>query len=268
MTVPGFASDQLPGYEPDEPLVIYLYDSSADQTIVFEAENDEITFTPCSELPGLGGLCKDTGLFEADRVYQIESLSEGSVLPVELTLFNANVDGSTVALTWETASETNNAGFWIEQRSTEEDWTDIAFVDGAGTTAEVTRYRYTTPPIEPGQHQFRLRQVDLDGTASLSAVQTIHVAPSRVFSLSSIRPHPVSDVGQWTLTLQRAQPVLAEVYNTIGQRVATLLDRRVTANQSISLTIDTRRLKLPSGRYFLRVRGSQFTETRPVTVLR
>jgi len=268
MTVPGFASDQLPGYEPDEPLVIYFYDSSTEQTIVFEAENDEITFTPCSELPGLGGLCKDTGLFEADRVYQIESLSEGSVLPVELTSFNANVDGSTVALTWETASETNNAGFWVQHQPPRQSWTDLSFVNGNGTTSEVSRYTFRTGLLEPGTHRFRLQQVDTDGTSTLSTIQTLIVRTDGSHALSSVRPHPVTQTGSWSLTVAETQPIVAEIYNLIGKRVATLLDRQVGANQRIDFALDVEQLNLASGTYFLRIRGPKVFETQRVSIVR
>jgi len=42
---------------------------------------------------------------------------EAAPLPVELTSFEAQVDGDAVVLRWTTLTETNNAGFEVEQRT-------------------------------------------------------------------------------------------------------------------------------------------------------
>lgn len=45
------------------------------------------------------------------------TLAGAGLLPVELVSFEAQVDGSDVLLRWQTASETNNAGFEIQSRN-------------------------------------------------------------------------------------------------------------------------------------------------------
>ena len=74
-----------------------------------------------------------------------------------------------MTLTWQTAHETNNAGFAVERRPADAPgaWTEVGFVDGAGTTTEPqTAYRFRARQVGYGQHAFRLRQVDFDGTAT------------------------------------------------------------------------------------------------------
>lgn len=41
----------------------------------------------------------------------------GTTLPVELVTFDARTDGSTARLSWTTASETNNLGFYVERQT-------------------------------------------------------------------------------------------------------------------------------------------------------
>src|SRR5690606_39343788 len=71
----------------------------------------------------------------------------GESLPVELAAFDATADGSTVRLTWQTRSETNNAGFAVERAvnhsdaANRETWVEIGWVDGHGTTHERSEER-------------------------------------------------------------------------------------------------------------------------------
>lgn len=105
-------------------------------------------------------------------------------LPVELVSFTGAADGTTARLMWTTASETNNAGFALETLRTGA-WTEVAFVSGHGTTSEAHSYTRTVEGLAPGRHAFRLRQVDLDGTATLSASVEVVIGGSGL-----IRIHP------------------------------------------------------------------------------
>src|SRR5690606_27559991 len=90
---------------------------------------------------------------DTDAVVDIGDYEYGApfVLPVELTSFTAVADGEAVVLRWETASETNNAGFEIQWVSNPEirnpksetlNWKTLAFVAGVGTTVEAQAYSY------------------------------------------------------------------------------------------------------------------------------
>ncbi len=98
-------------------------------------------------------------------------------LPVELTTFAALADGAGALLRWQTASEVNNAGFAVEQQDPTRAaaWLPVAFVDGHGTTAAAHAYSYRIAQLAPGLHRFRLRQLDLDGTAHVSADVAVEV---------------------------------------------------------------------------------------------
>ena len=108
----------------------------------------------------------------------IESLSrwtlgsESAPLPVELAAFEGAETDRGVELTWQTTAETNNAGFEIERSGGERaGWTQVGFVGGAGTSAEPQRYSFTDAdlPYAADTLEYRLRQVDADGTGSVSA---------------------------------------------------------------------------------------------------
>ncbi len=86
------------------------------------------------------------------------------VVPVELVSFTAERTNAGVELNWQTATETNNSGFSIERGRDEENFINIGFVSGKGTTTQLTNYNYVDNEIESGKYYYRLKQTDFDGT--------------------------------------------------------------------------------------------------------
>ena len=188
-------------------------------------------------------------------------------IPVELTGFDATVSGQSVRLQWSTASETNNAGFEVEHKYQDGSFSSLGFVEGQGTTTGPQTYEYTvTDELSPGRHTFRLKQLDTDGTAQYSDSVQVTLSPQGQYTLTKAAPNPFRERTTMRLTVQAAQPVTAVVYNTLGQRVRTLLDEEVRANRPINLRLDGDRLA--SGLYVVQVRGETFEATRKVTVVK
>ncbi|MDX1409224.1 MAG: T9SS type A sorting domain-containing protein, partial [Saprospiraceae bacterium] len=84
--------------------------------------------------------------------------------------------------------------------------------------------------------------------------------------LSNAYPNPFNPQSQFTLAVAQDQFVTAELYNTLGQRVATLFSGTVEANQVQSVAIDG--AGLASGTYVVRITGERFTDALRVTVLK
>lgn len=188
-------------------------------------------------------------------------------IPVELTGFDATLDGQSVLLTWTTASETNNSGFEIEHKYGDEPFESLDFVPGQGTASASQTYRYEVPKeLAPGRHTFRLRQTDIDGATQYSRTQQVTLSPEGRYALTKPAPNPVRERTTMRLTVRTTQPVTAVVYNTIGQRVRTLLDKEVRANRPIDLRLNGDRLA--SGLYVVQVRGETFEATRKVAVVK
>jgi photosystem II stability/assembly factor-like uncharacterized protein len=190
--------------------------------------------------------------------------SSAVTVPVELARFEVARQGRDVELSWATASETNNAGFQVEHRYREEEFEELGFVEGSGTTSQPKTYQYRAEGLRPGSHTFRLRQVDTDGTSSQLRSRTVTVSPSGAFELTDPAPNPFAKTATMRLTVREAQQVEAAVYNTLGQRVRALLDRRLSANEPVDVSVEGR--GLASGVYFVRVRGATFEATRKVVV--
>ena len=206
-----------------------------------------------------------------DRFSEFVLASDTEPLPVELASMEATRTGeSTVVLTWTTASETDNAGFRVQHRTrSDSSWSRVGFVESkseGGTTAEAQSYRFTAEDLEAGTHQFRLKQVDLDGSARLHDPVAVELRMEKALRLSGPAPNPVQ--GPATVSFAVKEPTEARLilYNTLGQRVRTLYRGALSAGET-----QTARLAagdLASGVYFLRLRAGDRTRSQRVTVVR
>jgi len=223
-----------------------------------------MAFSVNGATPDDGAGNPEGGEFLIDAV----TYTAGGPLPVELAGFDARLDGSDAVLSWRTLSETNNAGFDVQVASGEADFLTVGSVDGAGTTTEPQRYTFRVPNLDPGVHRFRLRQVDVDGTTTLSEVQMLTLGSTAPFTMVQNTANPVQSgqTAQMKFIVGEREPVKAELYNVLGQRVRTLLDATVTPGAVTPMSIRTD--DLASGVYFIRITGATFSRTEQISVVR
>lgn len=90
------------------------------------------------------------------------------ILPVTLLHFRATCNGSFSHLEWATATEHNSAAFEVERSTDLLAWTTIGTMPAAGYSLQTVHYHFMDdqPPLTPIRY-YRLRQVDLDGSASI-----------------------------------------------------------------------------------------------------
>jgi hypothetical protein len=192
----------------------------------------------------------------------------GSPLPVELAAFDATLSSESATLQWTTASETNNAGFEVQRRGPEaEAFTPLGFVESradGGTTQNVQQYQFETDALEAGRHVFRLRQVDTDGSATLSDTTAVEVSLGAASEVE-VAPNPVQTEATVTLRVRSEQNVSAGLYDMLGRKVRTLHEGRMAPRQAHRLSLDAN--GLTSGAYLLRVQGERFETTRRVTIV-
>lgn len=192
-------------------------------------------------------------------------LGNHTIIPVELTSFNAFVNGNSVDLNWMTATELNNSGFEIERKSSSTSWTKIGFVPGHGTTSEAKNYSYSDNNLGTGNYSYRLKQVDFDGTSEYSKVVEVEIETPNNFELSQNYPNPFNPTTSIKFNLPEAGNVKLTVYNLLGQEVKSLVNGFRTAG---TYTINFDASKLSSGIYLYKIEMNNFTQVRKMTLLK
>lgn len=157
-------------------------------------------------------------------------------LPVELLSFFAkNVNGD-VKLNWSTSSETNNKGFFIERSLDGVNYNDLDFVAGAGNSKSVKNYGYLDENAFnlASTIYYRLRQVDFDGTATLSNVAIVS-ENDRIEDGISVYPNPFSHATGVLITAANGGIANIEVVDILGRIVATQSNSIVMGSQYLNL---------------------------------
>lgn len=195
----------------------------------------------------------------------VVATSWSSVVPVELTSFTASVSGKDVTLNWATATETNNSGFYVEMAKKNADFNTVTFVQGKGTTTEQQNYAYTVSNLSTGKYQFRLKQVDHDGSSTYTKVIETEVGPVSKFVLDQNFPNPFNPSTTISFSIPEDANVSLKLYNVMGKEVKTLLQKRMTSgNHTVAIDVSD----LAAGVYMYQLTAGNFTSTKKLTLLK
>ena len=218
--------------------------------------------TPSGKTPSL--------YFPTKFAFTPASNSSDNPLPAELAGFDATVDDDAVQLSWQTASETNNAGFRVQrkrarERGSENAWTTVGSVEGTGTTSEAQSYRFTDEnlPYEADALTYRLKQVDTDGSEHFSDEITVERGVQELKLLGTY-PNPAQSRVTVRYALPEKQDVTVRLYDVLGRQVRTVVSGKQKGRHQWTLDV----APLPSGVYFLRLEAVDETRTQKLTVIR
>ncbi len=173
-------------------------------------------------------------------------------LPVELRMFDVAQNLQTNILIWETASETNNDYFVIENSTDDVVFRELSRIDGMGNTNQEQFYSFThnTPP--PGTNYYRLKQVDFDGSFSYSKTISIDVRKE-----GAVQIYPTVAKNRVGLHFpETGLPQGIAVYDVSGKEVF----RSETMPWTTFYEMDVSRLA--GGHYFVKVFSGQAVVTK------
>jgi uncharacterized repeat protein (TIGR01451 family) len=182
---------------------------------------------------------------------QVVELRIGSEpLAVHLTRFEAAAAEADARLSWTTAQEVDNAGFFVERSTDGHRFEQLDFVAGAGTSAQPQRYQYLDAGVgqqHPGTVYYRLRQTELNGSVTYSVVRALTFAPAA----PGLFPNPA-----WSYTTLNLSMLPEGNYDVVlldmsGRPVQAYV---LAGGRTHELALD----QLPGGAYVVVVRnGSQ-----------
>jgi hypothetical protein len=191
---------------------------------------------------------------------------------VELLSFTLTPEDNGVLVQWETGQELNNAGF-ILQRSLfrEGAYTEIASyrtheaLRGLGTSPTGKAYTYfDNDRLQAGRTYFyKLLDVDFSGNITEHPVKEITL-PNE-YSLSQNYPNPFNPTTTIEFSLRQDGRTVLEVFNILGQVVATLVNGELKAG---AYQVQFNASGLPSGLYFYRLRSGAFVSIKKMMLLK
>jgi len=191
-----------------------------------------------------------TGLADID-----DSAEAGicATLPVEMTTFTAKAVERKIALSWETATEENNAGFEI-QRSTDGDkFHKIGWVDGNGTTVDAQSYAFVDDKaIANKTYYYRLRQVDLDGTFAYSDIVKASVVKKGGVVVGEVFPNPVQEASILNIEVAETTEAVVSIFESTGK----LLQIYTTELQSGTNQLNLEMRDYAAGVYFVKIEAN------------
>jgi hypothetical protein len=239
-------------------LVLLSYQFISGQSIIEFQSGTTIEVTAGADI------CADNVTIQGTYV-GVGTLCNGP-LPVELSIFTAALSKNEINLFWKTETEVDNYGFEVERRIDDKDWNQITFVSGNGNSNSPKEYSYSDKDLFAGGSifQYRLKQIDNDGSFEYSNVVEVEVVPDQ-YELSQNYPNPFNP----STTIQFSLPIQTQLkinlYNMLGEQVAAIAEgmyesgyHKVTFNAS----------NLPSGTYVYRLESSEFVQVKKMVLLK
>ena len=192
-------------------------------------------------------------------------------LPVELTSFTASLLNNKVKLNWSTATESQNFGWDIERASINSEsnlmsvWEKVGFISGAGNSNSPKQYFFIDNSALYGMYAYRLRQIDNNGTTSLSNELKIFVGHQpQVYDIKTF-PNPMNPASKIRYAIPQDGFVNISVYDITGKLVRTLVNED---KQSGVYEISFDGGNLASGLYLAVLRANEMTITQKIQLIK
>ncbi|RMD99567.1 MAG: T9SS C-terminal target domain-containing protein [Calditrichaeota bacterium] len=183
---------------------------------------------------------------------------------MELLSFDARAAEKTVVLFWQTASETENAGFHIF-RSEHAGGPFVRItnrlIPGAGNSRQTHTYQWIDASVEFGKtYYYRLADLDFNGVMTYHGPVMVRVEKlPESFELKQNYPNPFNPETTIEFSLQNSAQIELSVFDIWGRHIVTLLQGEIQAghHQVKWNGADQYGLALPSGLYFYRLQAKK-----------
>lgn len=187
------------------------------------------------------------------------------IIPVELISFTHSIIDNGVMLNWKTATETNNSGFSIERSFDDENYSEIGFVPGKGTTVEPQSYSFIDDQFLFGQVYYRLKQIDYDGQFSYVGKILVDIGAPNNFVLEQNYPNPFNPVTSIKFALPEKSDVTIRVFNSLGQEISQVINGTFDAGVH-QVQFDAS--NLVSGVYYYKMETPKFNSIKKMVVIK
>ncbi len=187
--------------------------------------------------------------------------STSKPLPVELYTFYGKCDSTVNTIIWQTASEHNNFGFYLEKSIDAEHWQTVQFIPGNGNSNVTISYSaYDLYPHLPVTY-YRLKQVDNDGAINYSFIISVSCNQNAQFSENIIPEYGDGQDIQFEITGIPSKPYQITVVTIIGQ---SLINKKFILSEPVKFV--KLPFKLAAGTYYINLQGENVSITKPFVI--
>ena len=176
------------------------------------------------------------------------SLINGVTLPVSWLNFSGKRNEVGVDLSWQTASEKNNIGFYVERSADGKVFDEIGFVRGQLNANTISNYAFTD---ENAAYEltlfYRLKQIDADGRFSYSNV--IAIMPQSEVLAPNIYPNPVQN----KLYIKFKEPIGTSISYMVTDYTGKLIKQEYEQVPNNENTVVVNNSDLHAGVYFVQI---------------
>ncbi|HEY3296392.1 MAG TPA: CHRD domain-containing protein [bacterium] len=192
------------------------------------------------------------------------------ILPVEFGRLTAEVEGNSVALNWNTASESNLNYFEVSRNVVGHDQAILLGRVNASNTPTGSTYRYLDEHAIAGvTYRYTLSVVDMSGAsttlASVNATPGGSATEVTSYALYPNYPNPFNPSTQINFDLKENGTVMLTVYDLLGRHVADLVNAAMAAGHH---SVAFAGASLPSGVYVYRLEVNGFTDQKKMVLLK
>lgn len=187
--------------------------------------------------------------------------SNTNPLPVELINFKGICDSLGIYLYWQTASEVNNYGFYLEKSIDAEHWSTVTFIPGNGNSNAIINYSASDFNPSSNNNYYRLKQIDYDGVVTYSHIITVSCNQNS-FNQEDITPiyFDNGDIEFELLGLVEKEYNL-QIVNVLGQPIANKTIKLQSKSQFIKFD-----LNFASGVYYISMNTSNEVITKSFVI--
>jgi len=151
-------------------------------------------------------------------------------------------------------------------------WWAVGFANGYGTTTEPKSYLFTDESFIPGSYEYRLKQIDFDGSFTYSDIIEVEVAVPNIFSLEQNYPNPFNPSTTIRYEIPEQSFVTIKVYDILGNEITTLVnEEKAAGNYEVEFNTSSHSgnvRNLTSGIYFYRLQAGSFIETKKMILMK
>ncbi|MGB8321026.1 MAG: T9SS type A sorting domain-containing protein, partial [Ignavibacteriaceae bacterium] len=141
----------------------------------------------------------------------------------------------------------------------------VGFMKGHGSTTEASNYTFIDKIVSGKLVKYRLKQIDYDGSFTYSRVVEVKLQLVEDYKLCQNYPNPFNPTTTISYTIPENGHVLLEVYNSLGQKAETLVNKTLQAGIH---NITWNAQYVPSGVYFYKITVNNFSQTNKMVLMK